>query len=70
MKTPLCFLLALAAVGAEARFVDARIETRALLANAIVHVPADRVGATRACHLLAAYWRAKRLGIAFEVDGK
>ena len=36
---------------------------RALLANAITHVPAETVGATRACHLFAAYWRAKRLGL-------
>ena len=36
---------------------------RALLANAIMHVPAETVGATRACHLFAAYWRAKRLGL-------
>ncbi len=34
---------------------------RALLANAITHVPADKVGAIRACHLFAAYWRAVRL---------
>ena len=34
---------------------------RAILANAITHVPAEGVGATRACHLFAAYWRAKRL---------
>ena len=34
---------------------------RAILANAITHVPVEGVGATRACHLFAAYWRAKRL---------
>ena len=36
---------------------------RAILANAICVVPADKVGACRACHLFAAYWRAKRLGL-------
>ncbi|MGN0846871.1 MAG: hypothetical protein ACI4RA_05745 [Kiritimatiellia bacterium] len=36
-------------------------DQRALLANAITHVPAGTVGASRACHLFAAYWRAKRL---------
>ena len=34
---------------------------RSILANAIVHVPADRVGACRAVHLFAAYWRARRM---------
>lgn len=32
---------------------------RSLLANAIVHTPAESVGACRACHLFAAYWRAR-----------
>ncbi len=32
-----------------------------ILARAICAVPADRVGACRACHLFAAYWRARRL---------
>ena len=35
---------------------------RAILANAIVKVPADKVGACRAAHLFAAYWRMRRLG--------
>ncbi len=34
---------------------------RALLANAITHVPSNKVGSCRASHLFAAYWRAKRL---------
>ena len=34
---------------------------RAILENAITHVPAGKVGACRAVHLFAAYWRAKRL---------
>lgn len=38
---------------------------RALLANAIVHVPAEKVGSCRATHLFAAFWRAKRLGLSF-----
>jgi len=33
---------------------------RAILANAIVHTPAEKVGAHRAVHLFAAYWRAKQ----------
>ena len=33
---------------------------RAILANAIVETPADKVGACRAVHLFAAYWRAQR----------
>jgi hypothetical protein len=32
---------------------------QAILANAIVHKPADKVGACRAVHLFAAYWRAR-----------
>ena len=36
---------------------------QALLANAIVAVPAERAGACRATHLFAAYWRARRLGL-------
>ncbi len=35
---------------------------QAILANAIVHTPADKVGACRAVHLFAAYWRARRRG--------
>ena len=35
---------------------------RAILANAIVHVPAEKVGACRAVHLFAAYWRARARG--------
>ena len=38
---------------------------RAILANAIIGTPAEKVGAHRAVHLFAAYWRAKRLGHAF-----
>ena len=36
---------------------------QAILANAIVHTSADKVGACRAVHLFAAYWRARLRGI-------
>jgi hypothetical protein len=37
---------------------------QAILANAIIHTPADRVGACRAVHLFAAHWRARCRGAA------
>ena len=36
---------------------------REILKDAIVKVPAEKSGASRAVHLFASYWRAKRLGL-------
>ena len=39
---------------------------QALLANAIVQIPAESASSIRCCHLFAAYWRARRLGLLAE----
>ena len=43
---------------------------RALLANAIVHTPADQAGACRAIHLFAAYWRARSRELCYNAMRK
>ena len=42
----------------------------AILANAIVHTPADKVGACRAVHLFAAYWRSRMRWLEIERQGE
>ena len=42
----------------------------AILANAIVHTSADKVGACRAVHLFAAYWRSRMRWLEVERRGE